>query len=306
MSDRLLIVGGTGFIGNNLLPFAINLGYKVTILSIHRIKNEDKVFSVEYLNADICNFHELQNILSKNLFTYVINLSGYIDHSGFFDNGDKVIEAHFNGVKNIVKCVKHKGLKRFIQIGSSDEYGDNLAPQDESQRERPISPYSFAKVAASQFLQMLHKSDNFPVVILRLFLVYGPGQDINRFLPQVIQGCLMNKHIPLSHGRQLRDFCFVDDISIGILDALKRHKVKGELINLASGDPISIHKVVEEVREEIGMGIPEFGKIPFRSGENMQLYADISKAKRLLDWEPKTSFKEGLKKTVHSYIQRIN
>ena len=202
-----------------------------------------------------------------------------------------------------MQCLDWKRLKRFVQIGSSDEYGNLPAPQHEDLRESPISPYSLGKVASSQLLQMLHRTQDLPVVVLRLFLVYGIGQDNRRFLPQIIQGCLSNKPFPASAGKQLRDFCYIEDISRGILLSLTNDKVNGEIINLASGTPIAIKEVVERVKIAVGQGKPEFGKVPYRKGENMELYADKSKATDLLGWRPKVNLDEGIKITVDNYLK---
>ena len=122
-------------------------------------------------------------------------------HSKDFYGGKKVIDVHFGGVQNILQSVNLSALKRFVQIGSSDEYGNLSAPQTEDMRESPITPYSFGKVASTQLLQMLHRTEGLPIVILRLFLVYGPGQDYRRFIPQVIQGCLSADHTLGNDGR---------------------------------------------------------------------------------------------------------
>ena len=125
-----------------------------------------------------------------------------------------------------------KKIKRFVQIGSSDEYGNNISPQSEDMREDPITPYSYAKTALTHFLQMLHKTENFPCVILRLFLVYGPRQKLDRFIPQVITGCLKNNEFDTSHGNQLRDFCYVDDIVQAILKSFENEEVNGKILNV--------------------------------------------------------------------------
>ena len=168
-------------------------------------------------------------------------------------------------------------------------------------RESPISPYSVAKVAATHFLQMLYRTNKLPTVILRLFLVYGIGQDNKRFLPQVISGCFSGEQFPVSGGEQLRDFMYVDDVSEGILNALKKDKVLGEVLNLSSGQPRTIKSVIEKVVSIIGFGSPQYGEIPYRKGENMALYADISKARSLLKLEIKTSFEDGLAMVVENY-----
>ena len=197
-----------------------------------------------------------------------------------------------------MKILPRRRLKRFVQIGSSDEYGNATAPQHEDQREHAISPYSFAKVACTHFLQMLNRSENFPAVTLRLFLTYGPGQGINRFLPQIIRGCLDDATFPTSAGEQLRDFCYVDDSVQAILQALTHPEVEGDVFNVASGIPVSIREMVEKVRNITGSGNPQFGEVSYRNGENMSLYANISKAKRILNWQSTTNLDKGLKKSI--------
>jgi len=298
--EKLLIVGGTGFIGRSLAKCAINNGYEVTVVSLNLPAVGDMINGVEYLQIDVTDIKSLQ---SKEIggVDYVVNLSGYIDHSRFLDGGSQMLDVHFKGVQNLLLTLNWSKLKRFVQIGSSDEYGGAIAPQCENSPELPISSYAASKVASTHLLQMLAKTENFPAVVLRLFLVYGPGQDSGRFFPQIIKGCLADKEFDTSSGAQLRDFCYIDDIADGILKALKCDNVNGEVINLASGDPVSIRSVIEKVRDCIGKGRPVFGRIAYRSGENMELYADISKAKSLLNWKPTTTIDNGIKKTVDHY-----
>lgn len=301
MAENLLIIGGTGFIGKHLTSAAVKSGFQTIVLSLHEPHGENKVKGAEYVQADITNFNDLSKRLLNIDVKFVINLSGYIDHCPFSKGGDTIIDSHFSGVKNIVKVLDWGKLKRFIQIGSSDEYGNLKAPQNETMRESPISPYSFGKVASTQFLQMLYRTEGFPAVILRLFLVYGPSQDHKRFLPQVIRGCTSGKIFPTSLGEQLRDFCYVDDVARGILMALMQNDINGEVINIASGIPVTIRKVIETVRVLIGQGEPLFGKIPYRPKENMELYADISKANNVLNWKPEITLEDGILRTIDSY-----
>jgi len=298
--EKLLIVGGTGFIGRSLTKCAINNGYEVTVVSLNLPAVGDTINGVEYLQIDVTDIKSLQ---SKEIgdVDYVVNLAGYIDHSRFLDGGRQMLDIHFKGVQNLLLTLNWSKLKRFVQIGSSDEYGSAIAPQRENSRELPISSYAAGKLASTHLLQMLAKTENFPAVVLRLFLVYGPGQDGGRFVPQIVKGCLADKEFETSAGGQLRDFCYIDDITDGILKTLKCNDVNGEVINLASGDPISIRSVIEKVRNYIGKGHPIFGKIAYRPGENMKLYADTSKAEDLLKWKSTTTIDNGIKKTVDHY-----
>jgi nucleoside-diphosphate-sugar epimerase len=301
MADNLLIIGGTGFIGKHLTCAAVKSGFQTTVLSLHEPHVENKVKGAVYLQADTTNYNDLNNRLLNVDIKFVINLSGYIDHCSFSAGGNSIIDSHFSGVKNIIKVLDWGKLKRFIQIGSSDEYGNLQAPQNETMREAPISPYSFGKVASTQFLQMLNRTEGFPAVILRLFLVYGPSQDHKRFLPQIIKGCVSGKTFPTSLGEQLRDFCFVDDVTRGILMALMQDDINGEVINIASGIPVTIRKVTETVKVLVGQGDPLFGQIPYRPKENMELYADISKANNLLNWKPEITLDDGILRTINFY-----
>jgi len=300
---KLLVVGGTGFIGTHVVKEALARGFQVSVNSNNDKSLTDRFDDVEYLSIDISHQENLFNQLKDKSFHYVINLGGYIDHANYFDGGDKVFDIHFNGTKNLVSCINKNDLISFVQIGSSDEYGNNIAPQSENLRELPISTYSFAKTAATHFLQMLNRTEDFPVIILRLFLVYGPGQDHNRFIPQVIQGCLRDKQFPVSQGEQLRDFCYVSDVVNSIFLSIDNSKVYGEVINIASGNQISIKEIIIMIQNIIGLGSPKFGKIFYRESENMSLYADISKANNLLNWTPLVTIEEGIRRTIDSFIE---
>jgi nucleoside-diphosphate-sugar epimerase len=297
--EKLLIVGG-GFIGKHLAQYAKAKGYNVFIVSLNKWDSE--IEGVNSLQADITNEESLKEILTGIDFEYVINTSGYVDHAEYSNGGRHIIKQHFTGVLNLVSCLEKNKLKTFIQLGSSDEYGASSAPQSENLRELPISPYSLGKTAATHFLQMLHKTEEFPSVILRLFLVYGPTQDSNRFLPGVLTSILRDESFPVSKGEQLRDFCYIDDITKGIFKALDAPGAKGEVINLASGQAVSIRNILEKLIDVTkSKANPEFGAVPYRSGENMSLYANITKAKKLLDWSPEISFDEGILRTVNYY-----
>jgi len=295
-SDRILIIGASGFIGRHLVKRCLKDTRFVTCIGFSKnLKDFDTI------HVDIKNNNKLHDVLNKKSFDYVFNLGGHIDHTQYFKGGRNVIETHFTGLLNVLDSIDLKSLKGFVQIGSSDEYGNAPSPQKEIMRESPISPYSHAKVAASHFIQMLHRTEGFPGVVLRFFLVYGPGQDDKRFLPQIIKGCLNNAEFKTSEGKQLRDFCFIDDVVDAIITAAVSSAAKGNIINVASGVPVRIRDVIQKIIKFTGSGKPLWGAHPYRVGENMELYADISLAKRLLGWEPRISLDEGLKKTIECY-----
>ena len=299
--NNLLVVGGTGFIGSCVSKEAVNRGFQVSIFSKNDCPLTKRITGVEYIVVDITNRERLFHVLKNKSFNYVLNLAGYVDHADYFSGGREVFKMHFYGTKNLINCIEKKSLKSFIQIGSSDEYGSNTAPQSEIQRELPISPYSVAKVASTHFLQMLYRTERVPIVVLRPFLVYGVGQSNDRFIPQVVQGCLNSNKFPVSFGEQLRDFCYIDDVVSAIFLALVSKNALGEVINISSGIPISIKKVIVLIQSLIESGNPQFGEIPYRNGENMALYGDISKAEKILGWSPSVSLVDGLKKVIGQY-----
>ena len=300
-SPHLLVIGGTGFIGHHLLRAAHQRDWEITSVSLNPPTKDRFVTGVSYLYFDLSNSGLVKKYLAED-FDYVVNLGGYINHKLFKDGGRNLIDTHFITIQNLVEVLSRNKLKRFVQIGSSDEYGNAPAPQNEKMREQPISPYSLAKVASTHFLQMLHRTENFPAVILRLFLTYGPGQDAGRFLPQIICSCLNNDTFPVSAGTQLRDFCYIDDTVSAIFQALEKQEVNGEVLNVASGEPVKIRDMIEKVCTLTGSGKPQYGKVSYRPGENMALYANISKEKKILQWEPRTNIDIGLQKTINYYL----
>jgi nucleoside-diphosphate-sugar epimerase len=304
-SDRVLIIGGTGFIGRHLAVKCLNYSSFVTSLGLtDSTERESNINGIEYIQTDILDKEKLKLALNGRSYDYVFNLSGYIDHTPYFKGGDKVLGAHFIGVTNIINCLDRKRLKGFVQIGSSDEYGNQLAPQKEDMRERPFSTYSFSKTASTHFVQMLHLSEDFPGVVIRLFLVYGPGQDEKRFLPQIIIACLKGESIETTEGRQLRDFCYVDDVVEALIKSAVTPKAKGHILNIASGKPVLIRDMIDEIVGIVGKGSPIVGARPYREGEHMELFADINLAEDLLCWKPRIALNDGLIRTI-DYYKRV-
>ena len=295
--NRLLVVGGTGFIGRHVVQQALNLGWQVSNLSLRPVAEAD-LPGVRCVSVDLTEREKVKAVLDGDQFEYVVNCGGYINHAPYFAGGAEIFDAHFQGLLNLLEYIDRSSLKRFVNFGSSDEYGNAEAPQVETYREAPISPYSMAKVAASHFLQMLYRTEGIPTVTLRLFLTYGPRQGDKRFLPQIIRGCLEGRSFPVSLGEQVRDFCYVQDTVEAVFAALQSDTADGEVFNIASGQPVSICQMIETVQRLVGSGTPCFGEVPYRSGENMALYADISKARRLLGWQPSVSLEGGISNTI--------
>ena len=300
MTDKkkILVVGGNGFLGRNILDKAKQLDWETTNLSL----NDDSYKKSDYfIKSDISNFKNLNEDLSGISFDYVVNCGGYVNHDSFYKSGIKILNTHFIGVVNLIRAIDKRKLVKFINIGSGDEYGLQKSPTTEKKRENPNTIYSFSKAAASQFLQMIHVSENMPTTTLRVFLVYGPGQSNNRFIPQVISGCLEDKNFPTSLGDQIRDFLYIDDFVDAVFLTLDCKEAEGKVFNIGSGKQYKIKDVISLIQKKIGLGKPSYGEVPYKDNENMSLYPDISKIKKTLHWDPKTSLEHGLLKTIESY-----
>jgi len=297
--SNMLVIGGTGFIGSCVTEEAVKRGFAVTSISKNIVGKDQQKHLVKYIAVDIGNKNELALKLKENKFQYVINVSGYVDHAGYFVGGKDVVDTHLFGVINLLDFLDKSEIVKFVQIGSSDEYGDNDSPQNEAQRELPISPYSFAKTAVTHFLQMLYRTIGLPTVVIRPFLIYGPGQNSGRFIPHVIKGCISKKDFPVSKGDQIRDFCYITDFVDAVFLTLDNKRANGKVLNIASGKPVMIKDVVSKIAFYVGYGKPIFGGVNYRNNENMNLHADISQARDILGWEPKVNLDNGLKNTVN-------
>ena len=296
MKKKILILGGTGFIGYHLAKEALRRGFQVSSLSKNTPIKKRYLKRVKYIIADISNKNSINKKIKEN-FQYVVNLAGYVDHS----NKIKTYKSHYLGCKNISNFFLKDKIERFIQVGSSMEYGLVESPQKENFKCEPKSVYGRAKFLSSQYLLNLYKKKKFPVTIVRLYQVYGPYQDLNRFIPVVINSCKSNIDFRCSHGRQFRDFLYINDLIDAIFLILENPKAKGEIFNIGFGKPLKIKNIIQRILSYYKSGNPQFGKIKLREEEQMKIYPDISKARRILNWKPKINFLKGLAKTIQYY-----
>ncbi len=291
---NILIIGGTGFIGYHLAKKCLKKNFKVTSVSKNQPKKIRFLEKVKYIICDINNKKILKKI--DNNFDYVVNLGGYVDHK----NKQETYRSHYLGLKSLTKIFIKKKIKKFIQIGSSMEYGRVKSPQKENFNCHPKSIYAISKFLSTKRLITLYKKKNFPAVILRLYQVYGPNQDKNRLIPIIIDSCKNNKSFPCSSGVQLRDFLFVDDLIDAILRCLDK-KVEGKIINIGSGKIIKVKKIINQIVNFYKAGKPLFGKIKLRKEEMLEVYPSLLNARKFLGWKAKVSFKSGILKTINFY-----
>jgi len=296
---KILIIGGTGFIGYHLAKKAISNGWLVSSISSNKVKKIRNLKKVKYLICDITNKNKLKKIIKQN-YDYVVNLGGYVNHT----NKIKTLKSHFNGCKNLAEIFLNKKIKSFVQMGSSVEYGHAKSPQNEEMKcttSQVNSTYGKAKLLATKHLIELYKKYKFPATVLRLYLTYGEKQDVNRFLPIVINSCIKNQSFPCSHGNQFRDFVYIDDLVDAIIKSLKNKKAQGQIFNIGSGKPKNIKKLIKMIKKKCKGGKPQFGMIKLRKDEIKSLYPKIIKVKKMINWKPKINFEKGLQKTIKSY-----
>ena len=295
----ILIIGGTGFIGYHLAKKSLAKGLQVTSISANQPKKIRYLSKVKYIICDITKKKLLKKIINKS-FDYVVNLGGYVDHS----NRKKTFKSHYEGCKNLTEIFLQKVPLSFIQIGSSLEYGNLNSPHKENMKcnlKSIKSTYGKAKLLSSIHMINLFKKKQFPSTVLRLYLVYGPRQDFNRFLPIIIKGCIKNKKFPCSEGVQLRDFVHVADVADAILKSLTNKNAIGQIINLGSGKPKKIRNVIEYVKKISKGGYPQYGTFKLRKFEILKLYPSIKKAKNKINWKPQIPFEKGIRSTVKYY-----
>ena len=298
MKKKILIVGGSGFIGYHLAKKCLDYKWNVTSISSKKPNIIRKLKKVNYTICDISKINKIKKIL-KSDYNYVVNLGGYVNHK----NKLKTYQSHYLGCKNLCDFFVNKNIDKFVQMGSSIENGKQSSPQKETKNikyKNVPSTYGRSKLKATNYLLKLYKKNKFPGIILRLYLAYGPRQDNNRFIPIIINSCLLNKKFDCSEGKQYRDFIYIDDVVNVIMKSLKSNIV-GEIFNIGTGKPKKIKDIIKKINKLINRGVPSYGKIKMRKDEIMKLYPNINKAKTKLNWNPKISFEKGLKKTLIYY-----
>lgn len=299
MKGKILIAGGTGFIGYHLSKEFLKKNYEVTSISLTKPKKKRYLSNVNYLYCDLGNFKSLKKTLMGE-FDYVINLAGHVDHT----NKAKVIRSHLKGCKNLSSIFLKKKIKGFFQIGSCVEYGYTSSPQKENAKvkfDSIKSNYGISKYLATRHLLNLYRNKKFPVIILRLYLIYGPKQDANRLIPIVLQKCKNRKKFPCSTGDQMRDFLHVNDLTNLFFKIIQTNKKNhfGKIYNVGFGKPYSVRDVIMLIKKIAKGGIPDFGKIKLRKDEIFELYPDINKIKNYFRWKPKINLKKGISLLVN-------
>lgn len=299
---RCLVTGGAGFIGSHLVDKLLVNNYDVTVLDnfstgryenlLHQKNNEN----LTIIEADISDFNAIKPYF-QNIHT-VFHLAALADIVPSIVNPAGYFKSNVTGTFSIVEAARLGGVKKLVYAASSSCYGiPKIYPTPETAKIKPEYPYALTKYLGEQIVLYWGQVYKLPVVSLRLFNVYGPrsrtsgtyGAVFGVFLAQKIN----NKPFTVvGDGNQTRDFIYVSDIVDAFIKAAYS-EVENEVFNVGSGIPQSINKLIFLLKGETV-------SIPKRPGEPDSTWADISKIKTMLDWQPKVSFEEGVGKILEN------
>jgi len=296
---NILVTGGAGFIGSHLVDRLLKDGHKVTVIdnfSTGRLENL-KNKGVKLFKQDICK--NLDAVFKKGEFDKVFHLAGLPLIQLSIESPEKTAKAAVNGTLFLLETCLKFSVKKFIYISSSAIYGDQAdLPMIENEIPNPKSPYGIQKLTGEQYCQFFANVHGLETVIFRGFSVYGPRQIPNSsygVIPRFIQAVKNGQEIIINgDGLQTRDFVFVSDI----IEALVTTAPKG-IFNLGSGKNISINDLAKKIIGNKNIKIKHNPALI----EQKDTLADISKAKKLLNWEPKITLDEGLRLTVSRTLQ---
>ena len=211
--------------------------------------------------------------------------------------------ANIDASLNVLLAARDAGVKRVVYAGSSSAYGNTpTLPKVETMPTAPLSPYALQKLVAEQYCQMFTRLYGLETVTIRYFNVFGPRQDPSSPYSGVISlfiSALCEERRPKIYGdgSQTRDFTYVANVVDGVLRACHAEGASGEVINVATGGRVSLNQLFGVVRDLVGASVEPVYDEP-RAGDVRDSQADIGKARRILGYEPRVSFEEGLQKTV--------
>ncbi|HRF09267.1 MAG TPA: NAD-dependent epimerase/dehydratase family protein [Xanthobacteraceae bacterium] len=307
---KVLVTGGAGFIGIHLTKRLLADGHDVFVVDNESNGDPSLVpAAAKYTRGDVTKPEEVEPIFAAGIDA-VCHIAGQVSIIKAFSDPVADLRTNTEGTVQILKlCVKHK-VPRLLYASSMTLYGDcKVVPTPESEPCVPDSYYGITKFAAERYVHSTAERPDlgfdFSVTSLRMFSVFGPGQSYNNPYQGVLGifsgNILRGEPITIfGDGEQTRDFIFVEDIVDGWSRALVAPKAKGQIINLGGGRSTSINQLADAVVGAFGFakGGYEIRHAPGRPGEQRAVQADIRKANELIGWSPRTSFEEGLKKTV--------
>ena len=308
----VLVTGANGFIGSHLSRYLVNLNAEVHVFirdGSNRFRLCDIEDRITVWRGDITHYSSLYNCLDGARPKVIFHLAAARDVTRDIRLLDSMFNINLTGTINLFRAVQETGLSlsALVNTGSSEEYGNGQVPFVESQREMPVSPYSASKVAATHVGQMLYRTSGLPVVTLRPFLVYGPGQGTDMFIPSLIRHCLEKKDFRMTAGDQTRDLIYVDDVVDAYVRTAVSRQAVGEVINVGSGIEYRIRDVAEKIVRNMESPVRlMIGVLQKRTGEAEHFFCNNDKAREILGWSPAVSLDKGLDRTISWYHHSLS
>jgi len=312
--SKILISGGTGFIGANLIHKLIKTKNEIHVLvrtksDLWRIKDIQKRVNIH--KVDLLENKKLKNIVKEINPETVFHLAAYgIKRSE--SNLSKTLESNIIGAANLLSSLESlDNLTRIVNVGSQSEYGG--LNENHSCKEtdflNPITPYGIAK-AAQTYLCNYYFLKKYPITTLRVFSPYGMYEDKGRLVADIMLSLVQNSSLTISSPSITRDFIFVEDVVDALILASKKPNVEGEIINIGSSKKLTIGELIDlcpnSSQLKSSLQFSETKKRPLDKMGGKGLSANINKASGLLKWKPKFTTSEALQKTHRWFKKNIH
>ena len=315
--NTYFITGGAGFIGSTLGEKLLSLGNKVVVIdnfcdfynpAIKENNVKDLLLNSNFklYRADIRDREAVKKIFDENKIDVVMNLAAMAGVRPSIENPCLYQEVNCLGLQNILEEMKLHDVKNGVLASSSSVYGNcKEVPFKENMIvDYAISPYAATKKANEVMAHVYHKLYDMNIIMLRFFTVYGPKQRPDLAINKFTRLMLEDKEIPMfGDGTTSRDYTYVDDIVEGIIKSCEytlNNKNVYEILNIGNSSPTSLKEMINTIAKVLGVE-PKIKQLPMQPGDVDRTFADISKAKKLIGYEPKTTFEEGIRKFVNWY-----
>ena len=309
---NILVTGAAGFIGSNLTIELVNLGANVIgfdNLFNGRIENIEEIIenkSFKFIKGDIRDFNFLLEVFEGIDIIYHVAAFTSVPQSVLMP--ETCNDVNVNGTLNVLNAARKRDIEKIIYSSSSSVYGDTpTLPKKEDMPRHPISPYGASKLACEGYMQAFHKIYGLRTLSLRYFNVFGPRQKDSPYsgVIAIWLGRLLNNKdlIIFGNGEQSRDFTYVKDVVQANLIAAEQ-SFSGEIINIAAGAPITLSNLAKLILKLTKKEKLNISYTNTRPGDILHSYADISKAKELLNFQPKFNQEEGLKDYFNWYCHK--
>lgn len=316
---KILVTGGSGFIGKYLIPKLKDIGHRVCMFEEYSFKSISELpLNCDYLRVgDITDPFRVRTILDEIKPDIIIHLAAMTSVALSYDLPFQTMDTNFTGTMILAETARITcpNLRQFIYPSSAEVYGniDSMLKKETDVCDKPNSPYSLSKLFTEYELNYLHRAFNFPITILRPFNTYG-RIDSNFFvIEKTIVQMLTNKSVSglegiceLGDSEPVRDFPYLDDHIRAYLSVIDNNAAIGETFNICSGIGIKIKYLVREIAERVGFnGVIQWGTMPKRPLDIMHLVGSPHKLTYVFDLPEPTSLGKGLDKTIMNWREKL-